>query len=103
MKASISMNIKYRLIPWALTPYYKIFTLIIWQPVLWDLIKPKNGVIDNKAHWFHRHAVTCLNKVRANDTWVMMSIFGLKVRDPYAHIENKYYWWSKLHLFAIHK
>ena len=99
----IIMNTRYRFIPWAIKPYYNIFTILFWQPVLWNLIKPSNGVIDNKAHWFHKHAVKCLNEVRSNDTWVMMSLFGVKVRDPHAHISHESYYWNKKHLFAIHK
>lgn len=102
MKA-ITMHIRYRFIPWLLIPYYRVFTLIFWQPIIWDLIKPDNGVIDSKAHWFHRHSVTCLNKVRGNDSWVMMELFGLMIRDPHAHIGNESFRWSKSHLFVIRK
>ena len=97
------MHIKYRFIPWLITPYYWAFTILFWQPLIWNSIKPSNGIIDNKAHWFHRHSVTCLNKVRNNDSWVMVSFLGVKIRDPHSHISHDYYYWSKNHLFAIHK
>ena len=91
----------YRFMPWLITPYYKLFTLVFWQPTVWSYLGPVNGVIDNKAHWFHRHAVTCLNKVRRGDSWVMMDLFGLKVRDPYCHLGGDKYLWSKKHLFVV--
>ena len=97
------MNINYRLIPWLITPYYYLFTIIFWQPFIWQLIKPKSGTIDNKAHWFHRHAVTCLNKCRGRDGWPLLTIGRLMIRDPHAHIENKYFHWSTSHLFVWSK
>lgn len=99
----ILMILRYKYIPIAITPYYYLFTFIIWQPFIWSLIKPANGVIDNKAHWFHRHAVKCLNKTRGGDSWVIMNVFGLKIRDPHAHISRIAYRWSKYHLFVIGK
>jgi len=99
----LTIHIKYRFIPWLIKPYYYLFTVIFWQPFIWNRIKPKNGIIDNKAHWFHRHSVTCLNKVRDGDSWVMIDLLGLIIREPHAHIENQYFYWSKKHLFVIRK
>ena len=84
--------------------YALIFTLIIWQPFVWNLIKPSDGVIDNKSKLIHRHAVKQLNICRGNrDGWALISILKFKVRDPHAHIQKKYYKWSESHLFVIQK
>ena len=97
------IHIRYRFIPWLLTPYYHMFTIIIWQPFVWRLIKPSNGTIDNKAHWFHRHAVTCLNKCRDGDGWPIVTTGRFIIRDPHAHIEKDHFKWNKSHLFVWRK
>ena len=82
--------------------YSRVFTLIFWQPIIWNQIKPANGVIDNKAHWFHRHAVKQLNNCRGvNDGWCLFKLWFVIIKDPHAHIQKKYYRWSESHLFAV--
>lgn len=84
--------------------YAILFTLIFWKPFIWRLIKPKDGVIDNKSMFIHRHAVRQLNACRGkSDGWALISILRFKIRDPHAHIQKKYYHWSDKHLFVISK
>lgn len=84
--------------------YAILFTVVFWQPFIWNLIKPKDGVIDNKSIFIHKHAVRQLNICRGNsDGWALMSICRFKIRDPHAHIQKKYYHWSDKHLFVISK
>ena len=83
------------------------FVLIFWQPVVWNKLKPKDGVIDNRSSWFHRHAVNMLNASRNNhEGWTLFyifSTFGLRVRDPHAHISKLAFKWSSKHLFVLNR
>ena len=81
-----------------------LFVLIVWNKSVWSILGPKNGVIDNRSHWFHRFAVDQLNKARnRGEGWVLFDFLGVKVRDPHAHISRVAYRWSEWHLFAIRK
>ena len=98
------MKLKHRIIlkNFFFNLYAKFFTIIFWQPVIWNFIKPKNGIIDNKSKWFHRHAVKCLNQCRQSEEgFVIMRLWKLKIRDPYSYPMKSRYKYSKKHLFVI--
>jgi len=88
--------------------YSFCFFIIIWQPFIWDLIKPKDGVIDNKKPWFLRHSVNCLNRVRGSkEGWVIAEWKGcgklFRLRDPYSHPQKDLFKYSDKHLFVVER
>lgn len=80
--------------------YSGVFVLIFWQPFIWKHIKPSDGTIDQTKGWFLNHAVSCLNNVRSNDSWVMMRIGRLLIRDPHASISYSFFKWNCNHIFV---
>ncbi len=98
----IYLRLRWQLLPWIIKPYFYLFVLIFWQPFIWKLIKPKDGTIDYHSSWHLKHAVHCLNKVRG-DGWVITRIFGILVRDPYAHPQKDVWKYSRHHLFVIRR
>ena len=81
-----------------------MFIQLVWTPFIWGFVKPKNDIIDNKAHWFHRYAVDILDEARRGaDGWVMYRFMGVMIRDPHAHPMRCTFRHSYHHLFVIRR